>query len=324
MPYDKTVILPVDPDTAFDLITQPKRLRRWKTVAARVDLKLGGEYRWTITPGYSAMGSITQIEPGKSIVYSWGWDGSTDLPPGATKVTVTLEPVPGGTSVRLVHEGLTDEQIPPHAAGWDHYLDRLVQYATTGDAGADPWAAAPEHLNELTSAEAVLSIAQRVLRSVENSDLHLSTPCSEFNLAQLIDHQYESVVHIAESLGVHAPANPSSSFEIRLADLAQTTMETFSHRGLEGSLRLGSTDLPANVVANILNVELLVHALDISDSTNQKLDVSPVLAEYVLGLTRKTISPQGRQSGLFGEEVAVGDSEESISRLLAFTGRKYK
>lgn len=321
MAYDKTVILPVDPETAFELITRPERLRRWKTVAARIDLRIGGEYRWTITPGNTAMGTITQIEPGKSLVYTWGWDGSTDLPPGASKVTLTLESVVGGTSVRLVHEGLSPEQEVGHAEGWDHYLARLVQYATTGDAGADPWAAAPEHLDELTSAEAVLAIAQRALSSVSTADLQNSTPCADFNLVQLLDHQYDSIVRIASSLNVAAPAVPDSSFEIRLADLSQKTIEAFRRRGMSGLLKLGPNEMPANVVANILNIELLVHAIDIARATHQQIEVSPTLAEYVLGLTRKTITPQGRQSGLFGEEIVVGDSQDSLTRLLAFTGR---
>ena len=321
MAYDKTVILPVDPDTAFGLITQPERLRRWKTVAARVDLKLGGEYRWTIAPGNTAMGTITEIEPGKCLVYTWGWDGSTDLPPGTSKVTVTLEAVAGGTSVRLVHEGLNEEQTASHAEGWNHYLERLVQFSTTGDAGADPWATAPEHLDELTSAEAVLAIAQRVLTGVKTSDLENSTPCSEFNLGQLIDHQYESIVRIAASVGVVAPENPNPSAEVRLADLAQKTLEAFRKRGLDGLLRLGPNEMPANVVANILNIELLVHAWDISQAIHRELELSPLLAEYVLGLTRKTITPQGRQSGLFGAEVTVSESDVSVNRLLAFTGR---
>ena len=321
MAYDRTVILPVDPDTAFELITTPERLRRWKTVAARVDLKLGGEYRWTIAPGNTAMGTITTLEPGKCMVYTWGWDGSSDLPPGASTVTVTLEAVPGGTSVRLVHEGLNEEQSASHAEGWNHYLERLVQFSTTGDAGADPWAASPEHLDELTSAEAVLAIAQRVLTSVQSSDLANPTPCSEFNLAQLIEHQYESMVRIAASLGIAAPANPNSSFEVRLADLAQMILEVFRKRGLDGLLRLGPNEIPANVVANILNVELLVHALDISSAIHGAIEVSPVLAEYVLGLTQKTITPQGRASGLFGEEVRASESVSSTDRLLAFTGR---
>lgn len=321
MAYDKTVILPVDAETAFALITQPERLRRWSAVAARIDLRLGGEYRWTVAPGNSAMGTITQIEPGKCVVYRWGWDGSTDLPPGASKVTLTLEPVAGGTSVRLVHEGLTPEQEVGHAEGWDHYLARLVQFTTTGDAGADPWAAAPENLDELTCAEAALAIAQIALSSVNTADLQNSTPCADFNLAQLLDHQYDSIVRIASSLGVATPPAPDSSHEIRLADLSQKTIEAFRSRGLDGLLKLGPNEMPASVVANILNIELLVHAIDIAKATHQQIEVSPALAEYVLGLTRKTITPQGRQSGLFGEEITVSDSQDSLTRLLAFTGR---
>jgi uncharacterized protein (TIGR03086 family) len=321
MAYDRTVILPVDPETAFAMLTETERLRRWGAVAARIDLRLGGEYRWTVAPGNSAKGTITQIEPDKCVVYRWGWDGSTDLPPGASKVTLTLEPVAGGTSVRLVHEELTAEQEVGHAEGWDHYLDRLVQYATTGDAGADPWAAAPENMDELTSAEAALAIAQRVLSSVDTAKLHNPTPCADFNVAQLIDHQYDSIVRIAASLGVAIPLAPNSSFEVRLADPSQRTIEEFRRRGSDGFLKLGLNEMPAKIVANILNIELLVHAIDISKATHQKIEVSPELTDYVHALTRKTITPQGRQSGLFGEEISVSDPQDSLTRFLAFTGR---
>ncbi len=321
MAYDKTVILPVDAETAFALITQPERLRRWSAVAARIDLRLGGEYRWTVAPGNSAMGTIVQLESGKCVEYTFGWDGSSDLPPGASKVTLTLEPVAGGTSVRLVHEGLTPEQEVGHAEGWNHYLARLVQFTTTGDAGTDPWAAAPEKLDELTSAEAVLAIAQRVLSSVKTADLQNSTPCSDFNLQQLIDHQYKTIVDVAVSLGVEVPNTPNSSFEVRLADLSQKILEKFRNRGLGGTLQLGENTLPANIVANILNIDLLIHALDIAYSIHRELDVAPALAEYVLDLSRQTVSPDVRKSGAFAEEIPTSETDPSLKRLLAFTGR---
>ena len=66
MSYTKTAFLPVTPDEAFALITQPERLRRWQTVSARVDLRAGGEYRWTVTPGHVAAGTYREIEPGKT------------------------------------------------------------------------------------------------------------------------------------------------------------------------------------------------------------------------------------------------------------------
>jgi uncharacterized protein YndB with AHSA1/START domain len=142
MPYENSVFIPVDADEAFALVTRPDRLRRWQAVTARVDLRAGGEYRWTIIPGHTARGTITELEPGRRVVFTWGWEGSADLPPGASTVIVTLEPAPGGTTIRVVHEGLAGEQADNHAAGWNHYLGRLTE-AGCCSASAKPTPAGP-------------------------------------------------------------------------------------------------------------------------------------------------------------------------------------
>ncbi len=117
MAFEKSVLVPLSADDTFALITEPDRLRRWQVITARVDLRAGGDYRWTIIPGHSARGTFTEVEPGRRVVFTWGWEGSADLPPGASTVTITLEPADGGTLVRLVHEGLTGEQADSHADG---------------------------------------------------------------------------------------------------------------------------------------------------------------------------------------------------------------
>lgn len=321
MTFNKTVFIPVDPDAAFALITEPERLRRWKTVAGRVDLRVGGDYRWTVVPGHSAAGTFTEIDPGKRIVYTWGWEGDADLPPGASTVTVTLEPVEGGTTVQLVHEGLNEEQEASHAEGWNHFLERLVLAATDGDAGPDDWAAAPDPINELASAEAALAVAQRALRGLKESDMESGTPCEDFTVAGLLDHLFGSIASIGKALGVTVADQPSASPEVRIADAAQVTLEAFRSRGTEGTLDMGFAELPATMVANILNLELLVHAWDFATATGQELAVSPVLSEYVLGLARNTISPEMRGSS-FAEETLVDESAASLDRLIAFTGRE--
>jgi uncharacterized protein (TIGR03086 family) len=321
MTFNKTVFIPVDPDAAFALITEPERLRRWKAVAARVDLRVGGDYRWTVTPGHTAMGSFTVIEPGKRIVYTWGWEGDAGLPPGASTVTVTLEPVEGGTTVHLVHEGLTQEQEGGHAEGWNHFLERLVLLATNGDAGPDEWAAAPDPMDELSSAEAALAVAQRVLRGLKESDLGAATPCEDFTVAALLDHLFGSIASIGKALGATVADHPGATPEARIADSAQATLEAFRIRGTEGTLDMGFAELPATMVANILNLELLVHAWDFATATGQELAVSPVLSDYVLGLARNTISPQMRGKN-FAEETLVEESAASMERLVAFTGRQ--
>lgn len=321
MTFNKTVFIPVDPDAAFALITQPERLRRWQAVAARVDLRVGGDYRWTITPGHSATGSFTEVEPGKRIVFTWGWEGDAGLPPGASTVTVNLEAVEGGTTVQLIHEGLSEQQEAGHAEGWNHFLERLVLLAASGDAGPDEWAAAPDPIDELSSAEAALAVAQRVLRGVGESDLGSATPCEDFTVAGLLDHLFGSIASIGTALGVTVPDQQSATPEVRIADAAQATLEAFRVRGTEGTLDMGFAELPATVVANILNLELLVHAWDFARATGQELSVTPVLSDYVLGLARNTISPQMRGKS-FAEETIVDESAASLERLVAFTGRQ--
>jgi len=322
MAFDKTIFLPLDPESVFELVTQPERLRRWKTVAARIDLRVGGEYRWTITPGNSAAGKLTRVNAGRELAFTWGWEGSSDLPPGASEVSITLEAVKGGTKLRLVHTGLSAGQEKGHAEGWNHYLERLVALTTAGRVDPDPWVAAPDPIDVITSAEAALAIAQRILRGINSDQLTNSTPCPEFSVAHLIEHQYGSLCRIAASLEIEIPIITSENFEVRLADLAQQTIEKFRKRGLDGYLSLGDNTLPATYVARLLNIELAVHASDLAIGTNQDLEISPILAEYILGLARETVVPAVRANGLFGPEVEVPAAASSLNRLLAFTGRR--
>ena len=182
MSFTKSVTLPVPPDEAFALVTQPERLRRWQTVSAYVDLRAGGAYRWTVTPGHVAGGTFREVEPGRRVVFGWGWEGNDDLKPDASTVTVTIEPDGDGSRVTLVHEGLDAQQEASHAEGWNHYLERLEKLATTGDAGQDEWAWAPEDLTPVSAAEAALAVIQPMLRNLTAEDRPKQTPVRGLHL----------------------------------------------------------------------------------------------------------------------------------------------
>lgn len=322
MSFDKTIHLPVTADEAFALITQPERLRRWQTVAARVDLRVGGDFRWTVTPGHNAAGTFQEIEPGKRVVFTWGWEGGGDLQPGASTVTITLEPDANGTSLRLVHEGLNEEQATAHAMGWNHYLDRLVA-ETTSEAGAgnDDWAWAPDPIDQMTSADASLAVLLGVLRGVTAEDLGKATPCEEFNVSELLDHLAGSLQSIGRALGAELEDHTEATPEVRIAELAQPTMEAFNKRGVQGAVDMGFAELPATTVAGILNLELLVHAWDFAKATEQQVAVSDVVSDYVTELAQKTISEQVRSSGSFAPVQPTSETASSLERLVAFTGR---
>jgi uncharacterized protein YndB with AHSA1/START domain len=310
MSFDKTVFLPLGPEAVFELITQPERLRRWKTVAARVDLRIGGEYRWTITPGHSAMGAFSQIERGKSLHFTWGWQGDSELPPGASTVSITLVAVEGGTSLRLVHGDLTPAQEKGHAEGWNHYLDRLVEMATLGQVGIDPWSVDPNPVDEFTCAEAAVVIIQRVLRTLAPADLLKITPYQELTVKEVVDHLRRHFELVKSPTAQRKNENETINPEVEFADLAQSTLEIFRNTGPGALTDLGREIWPTIVVANFLTLEFLVHAWDIAMATDQKIDVSPTLINYIF---EKSVIPKPN----FNER----ETQESLTRLSGYTGR---
>ena len=319
MTLEKSVLVPLGPDETFALITEPERLRRWHTITARIDLRAGGDYRFTIVPGHTASGKVKEIEPGRRVVLTWGWEDTDDLPPGASTVTITLEPVDGGTLVRLVHDGLTEKQAEGHGAGWDHYLERLAAAAHHGDAGPDAWSS-PTELDRLSAAEASLAVCQSVLRGMSDSDGTLPTPCAKFNVDDLVTHLLGSISHLGAIAGTEIEPGDGIS-EVRVADASQRALEAWRKRGVDGQVAFGSMEVPATMAVGILSLELLVHAWDFAQASSQELVVSPVLSEYVLGLARETIAPQMRDGDRFAAEVDAGVDADNLQRLVAFTGR---
>ena len=321
MSFEKSVLVPLNADETFALITQPDRLRRWQVITARVDLRAGGEYRWTVIPGNSAAGTFTEVEPGRRVVFTWGWEGSAELPPGASTVIITLEPAAGGTMVHLAHEGLAGEQEVSHGAGWTHYLGRLVTAATAGDAGPDEWSAKPD-LDPLSSAEATLAICQRILRGVAEDDYHKATVCTEFDVTQLADHLIGSVTYLCAAAGGEPGAGPvTSPLEARVATAAQATLEAWHVRGLDGTVKVGPHEMPAGAAPGILSIEFLVHAWDFAQATGQQVAVSDEVAQHVLGLARQIITPEARGGGSFADPIEAGPDAGLLDRLIAFTGR---
>jgi len=321
MTFTKTAFLPVPPDDAFALLTEPERLRRWQTVSAVVDLRAGGSYRWTVTPGHVAAGTYREVEPGRRIVFGWGWEGSDDLPPDASTVTVTVEPADGGSLVTLVHEGLTDAQAAMHAEGWNHYFERLERVAATGDAGQDEWAFAPQDLTPITAAEAALAVLQPILRNLTADDRPKQTPCTEFTCHDLAEHLFGSLSGVGAMAGATVVNTEEGSLENRVSVMAGQVIDAWRTVDLDGTVPgPGGSQMPASIGAVILPIELLLHGWDLAQASGQRMHVSDELVEYVRGLA-ETVVPDGRGRGAFAAEVPPVKGAPAVDRLAAYTGR---
>ena len=138
--------LPAAPSDVFAMFTQPERLCRWIGISAELQPQPGGRFRFEIMPGQFCEGEYLVVEPPRRLVFSWGWtDPWFNLPPGFSRVEVTLEPILGGTRLRLVHDQLPGEVRAIHDEGWTLFLARLAAVV----AGVEPPAyptARPEEL----------------------------------------------------------------------------------------------------------------------------------------------------------------------------------
>ena len=138
--YERTLAIDASPETVWEFLVDPEKLMRWKGINVDLDPQPGGIFRCEVIPGHIARGEYVELDRPNRLVFTWGWDGSEDVPPGSSTIEIELTTDGEGTSLRFVHKDLPNaEAIASHAHGWDHYLPRLGTAAGGGNPGEDPW-----------------------------------------------------------------------------------------------------------------------------------------------------------------------------------------
>jgi len=176
--------------------------------------------------------------------------------------------------------------------------------------------------DELASAEAALGALRHVLHPISRDELSKSTPCSEYDVMQLTDHLMNSITLLGGAAGAEPPErNSEDSVERQIVAAARPALDAWHRRGLTDTVTIGTNEIPATFAVSILSVEFLVHGWDYATATTHPIDVAESLADYVLGLAHKVITPEGRATVGFDDPVAVPDDAPALDRLIAFTGR---
>lgn len=136
--FTSTIEIQSSPEMVFRYLVEPERLVRWMGDFARLEAVAGGVFSVDIN-GVLIRGRYVAVEPSKRVEIAWGEQGSSAMPPGATRVLFELAPTPTGTRLTLTHTGLVPDEAGKHATGWPHFLARLVEIAEGRDPGKDPW-----------------------------------------------------------------------------------------------------------------------------------------------------------------------------------------
>lgn len=113
MDVTREITLPVDPDAAWEAVTD---LERWllSEDGGALELEPGSEGELTLRDGETRWATVEEVRPGEHLSFWWHAPGAL-----ATLVEVTLEAVSDGTRVVVVESGYAGEPIcgSPWAGG---------------------------------------------------------------------------------------------------------------------------------------------------------------------------------------------------------------
>ena len=130
--------IPAPPAAVFALLTDPEKILRWMGTDAQVEPQPGGLYLLNVNDTRVARGTFREVVPVHRLAYSFGWEGSEEVPPESSLIEIDLIEQPEGTLLRLTHTGLpTVEQCANHDEGWAYYIGRLGEVAAGRDPGPD-------------------------------------------------------------------------------------------------------------------------------------------------------------------------------------------
>jgi uncharacterized protein YndB with AHSA1/START domain len=132
-PIRVAVRVEAPPERVFGYFTDAEAMVTWMGERAWLEPAPGGRFAVDVR-GVAVRGEYLVLEPPHRLVFSWGHQGSDELPPSTSRVEVRLTPAGGGTNVLLEHRDLPAPRAPGHDRGWELFLGRLAIVAR-GDGG---------------------------------------------------------------------------------------------------------------------------------------------------------------------------------------------
>ena len=149
LPYrmDRTVVIHASPETVFRFFTDSARWAAWWGAGSTIDAQPGGKVYVRHPGAVEALGEVLEVKPPERIVFTYGYASGKPMPPGASRVTIRLEPDRSGTRLHLQHEFGEAAPRDEHIQGWRFQLSlfsNVVANEAYADAAgiADRWFAA--------------------------------------------------------------------------------------------------------------------------------------------------------------------------------------
>jgi len=165
--------------------------------------------------------------------------------------------------------------------------------------------------------ESVLAGTETLIGGVRLEQRHLRTPCTGFDVGQLVDHIVGWAGSFAARHGGREPANDPDDFHAGSDPREQ--FHGFCADIVAGYRRPG--DAPTLPVG-ILLMDFLAHGWDLATATGQPVPYTEHQSTAALAAGRQMLKPEYRgPDKAFGVEVPAPAGSTPVQQLVAFLGR---
>jgi len=119
---NRSVVIRAPRETVFRYFTDPVRWAAWWGAGSTIDARPGGAMRIRYPDGTEALGEVEEVSEPERISFTYGYAKGVPIPPGASRVTIHVEPHDVGSRVRLVHAFSDADVRDSHVQGWRYQL----------------------------------------------------------------------------------------------------------------------------------------------------------------------------------------------------------
>lgn len=166
---DRTIDIQAPVALVFEMLTTTEHWARWWGSGSHIDPRPGGPVLIRYPNGVEVAGEVLEVEPDRRLAFTYGFVSGEPIPPGASRVEITLEAAAGGTRLALRHDFGQASTRDQHAAGWRFQLSlfaNIVADRLHGDAAAraDAWFTAWAEPDEVARRRQLEQIASPAVR----------------------------------------------------------------------------------------------------------------------------------------------------------------
>jgi uncharacterized protein YndB with AHSA1/START domain len=136
---ERTVRIAAAPEIVFAYFTDSARWAAWWGAGSTIEARPGGALLIRYPNAVEAVGTVEALDPPRRIVFTMGYASGTPFPPGASRVTITLDPEDAGTRLQLRHETADAAAREQFVQGWRYQLSLFTNLVLDGAYADGAW-----------------------------------------------------------------------------------------------------------------------------------------------------------------------------------------